>query len=151
MNQSTAKQNFLCAQWRLRSAWASAQSLLCIQWVAKDPRFFHVQSEDWSDWANAQADLSLHWAHRSSCWFCCVVAYYVWFSSVTCQQSRYVGFLYYLSVRLIVDIIKKGESIGGEWVGGKEYLSILNNFMADTLRLGLTVISEIFSSDHSGK
>ena len=24
----------------------------------------------WSDWADAQADLSLHWAHRSFCWFC---------------------------------------------------------------------------------
>ena len=23
-----------------------------------------------SDWADAQADLSLHWAHRSFCWFC---------------------------------------------------------------------------------
>ena len=23
----------------------------------------------WSDWANAQSDLSLHWAHRSFCWF----------------------------------------------------------------------------------
>ena len=26
--------------------------------------------KDWSDWADAQADLSLHWAHISFCWFC---------------------------------------------------------------------------------
>ena len=51
---------------RLRSVWASTQfdpSLLCAQWVAKDPSFLHADSEDWSDWADAQADLSLHWAH----------------------------------------------------------------------------------------
>ena len=36
---------------------------LCIQWVAKNPTFLHVDSEDWSDWADAQADLSLRWAH----------------------------------------------------------------------------------------
>ena len=39
---------WLCTQWRLRPAWASAQSdqsLLCAQWVAKDPRFLHADSE----------------------------------------------------------------------------------------------------------
>ena len=40
-----------------------SESSLCTQWVAKDPSFLHVDSEDWSDWANAQADLSLCWAH----------------------------------------------------------------------------------------
>ena len=38
-----------CAQRRLRSAWASAQSdqsLLCAHWVAKDPSFLHADSED---------------------------------------------------------------------------------------------------------
>ena len=37
------QQNGMCAQQRLRSAWASAQSdqsSLCAQWVAKDPSFF---------------------------------------------------------------------------------------------------------------
>ena len=34
-----------------------------------------VGSEDWSDWVNAQADLCLHWAHRSFCWFCHVLAH----------------------------------------------------------------------------
>ena len=36
---------------------------LCAQWVAKEPRFLHADSEDWSDWADAQADLSLRWMH----------------------------------------------------------------------------------------
>ena len=52
------KRNDLSAQRRLRS-----ESSLCAQWVAKDPSFLHADSEDWSDWADAQADLNLHWAH----------------------------------------------------------------------------------------
>ena len=40
---------WVCAKRRLRSAWASAQSdqesLLGTQWVAKDPRFLHADSE----------------------------------------------------------------------------------------------------------
>ena len=41
-----------CAQPRLGSAWASIQSdqsLMCAQWVAKDPSFLHADNEDWSD------------------------------------------------------------------------------------------------------
>ena len=40
---------WVCTQGRLRSAWAttqSDQSSLCVQWVAKDPSFLHVDSED---------------------------------------------------------------------------------------------------------
>ena len=40
---------WVCAQQRLRSAWASTQSdqsSLCAQWVAKDPSFLHADSED---------------------------------------------------------------------------------------------------------
>ena len=33
----------------IRPVWS--QSLLCAQWVAKDPSFLHADSEDWSDWA----------------------------------------------------------------------------------------------------
>ena len=39
----------VCAQRRLRSAWADAQSdqsSLCVQWVAKDPSFRPADSED---------------------------------------------------------------------------------------------------------
>ena len=52
----------------IRTVWS--ESSLCTQWVAKDPSFLHADSEDWSDWADAQADLSLRWVHRSFCWFC---------------------------------------------------------------------------------
>ena len=45
----TKPTKLVCTQRRLRSAWASAQSdqsSLCAQWVAKDPRFLHADSED---------------------------------------------------------------------------------------------------------
>ena len=54
----TKPTKWLCAQRWLRSAWASTQSdqsLLCAQWVAKDPSFLHADCED--------SDLSLHLAH----------------------------------------------------------------------------------------
>ena len=60
-----------CGQWKLIRlgkcpGWSESslgicpvwsKSLLCAQWEAKDPSFLHVDSEDWSDWADAQADL----------------------------------------------------------------------------------------------
>ena len=50
MSRDMTKQtNWLCAQRRLRSAWASTQSeqsSLCAQCVAKDPRFLHADSKD---------------------------------------------------------------------------------------------------------
>ena len=61
-------------QWRLRSAWASAQSdqsLCCLpeeSWVLSYS--LSTQRRHWSDWANAQADPSLCWAHMPLCWFC---------------------------------------------------------------------------------
>ena len=39
----TKPTKWVCAQRRLRSAWAS---LLCAQWVAKNPSFLHADSED---------------------------------------------------------------------------------------------------------
>ena len=33
-----------------------SQFSLCAEWVAKDPSFLHVGSEDWSYWADAEAD-----------------------------------------------------------------------------------------------
>ena len=45
----------------IRQIWS--ESSLCAQWVAKGPSFLLADSEDWSDWADAQADLSLRWAH----------------------------------------------------------------------------------------
>ena len=34
----------------IRPYWSEPS--LCAQWVAKDPRFLHADSEDWSDWAD---------------------------------------------------------------------------------------------------
>ena len=45
----------------IRPVWS--ESSLCAQCIAKDPSFLHADSEDWSDWADAQADLSLRWGH----------------------------------------------------------------------------------------
>ena len=45
----------------IRPVWS--ESSLRAQWVAKGPKFLHADSDDWSDWADAQADLSLRWAH----------------------------------------------------------------------------------------
>ena len=45
----------------IRPVWS--ESSLCAHWVAKDARFLHADSEDWSDWAEAQADRCLHWEH----------------------------------------------------------------------------------------
>ena len=45
----------------IRSVWS--ESSRCTQLVAKDPRFLQADSEDWSVWADAQADLSLRWTH----------------------------------------------------------------------------------------
>ena len=61
------QQNGMCTQWRLRSAWASAQSdqsSLCAQWVAKDPSLLHADSED-SDQAGRMPRLIWVFAGRT--------------------------------------------------------------------------------------
>ena len=45
----------------IRPVWSEFS--MCAPWVAKDPSFLHADSEDWSDWADAQADLSHRLAH----------------------------------------------------------------------------------------
>ena len=59
----------LCAQQRLGSVWASAQSdqSSLSAWRNIGPLTTY--------WANAQADLSLRWAHMSFCCFCHAVAH----------------------------------------------------------------------------
>ena len=65
---TTKPTKWVCAQRRLRSAWASAQSdqSLCSvrvkkPWILSYP--LCAQRRLWSDWADAQADLSLGWEH----------------------------------------------------------------------------------------
>ena len=65
----------MCAQRRLVSTWASAQSVqssLCAQWVAKDQWFLHLDSKG-SD--QTGRILSLIWAHMSFYWFCHALAH----------------------------------------------------------------------------
>ena len=63
----------------IRPVWS--ESSISAQWVhvAKDPSLLHTDSEDWSDWASAQADLSLRWEHMPLCWFCREAAHFVLF------------------------------------------------------------------------
>ena len=62
------QQNGMCAQWRLRSDWADAQSdqsLHCPHEEGLGPYYpLSAQRRLRSDWADAQTDLSLRWAHR---------------------------------------------------------------------------------------
>ena len=58
------QQNDLCAQWRLRSAWASAQ------WVAEDPKFLHADSEGSDQTGRMPRLFWVRWAQRSFCLFC---------------------------------------------------------------------------------
>ena len=70
-----------------------SESSLCAQWVAKDPSFLHADSEDWSDWADAQADLSLRWANMPFCWFCHDVAHinvHVFYLLALCKDSMMI-------------------------------------------------------------
>ena len=69
----TKPKMWLCAQQRLRSAWASAQSdqsVRCQHEESFGTSSYFKLSKDWSDWVDDQADLSLRWAHLSFCWFC---------------------------------------------------------------------------------
>ena len=71
------KQYCMCAQRRLRSAWASSQSDQSLLSASINVWSF-IQRRRWSDWADAQADLKLRWAHRSFCWLCHAMAQCIW-------------------------------------------------------------------------
>ena len=66
-HDTTKPKKWVCAQWSLRSAmgirpvWSKYSR--CAQWVAKDPRFLHADSEDSDQTGRMQADLSLRSAH----------------------------------------------------------------------------------------
>ena len=62
---------------RKATKWVSAQSdqsSLCAQWVAKDPKFLHVDSEDWSGHGICPGWSESSLAAQSFCWFCHVAA-----------------------------------------------------------------------------
>ena len=67
----TKPTKWLCGQRRCKSAWAFARSDHSLQCaLIKESSFLHADSDDWSNSKDAQADLSLHWAHKPFCWFC---------------------------------------------------------------------------------
>ena len=82
----TKPTNWLRAQRRLRSAWASAasdQSSLCAQWVAKAPMLLHADNED-SD----QTGRSSLGAHSFCCLLSCRSSFYF---KVPPQAKKYVA------------------------------------------------------------
>ena len=66
--------NGMCAQRRLKSAWASSQSdqssLSAWRKLGSLATHWAHSQKLWSDWADAKADLCLCRAHMSFCWFC---------------------------------------------------------------------------------
>ena len=54
-------------------------------WVFSNPLI--SQRRLWSDWMDGQTDLSLHWAHRSVCWFWHEVAY-IYFCHTLMQNDK---------------------------------------------------------------
>ena len=69
----------------IRPVWS--ESSLWAQWVAMDPSFLHADTEDWSDWADALADLSLRWAHTHFVGF--VVSWLIYFLVLWDHNSFY--------------------------------------------------------------
>ena len=78
----------MCAQQRLRSAWASAQSNKSLRLCSvgsSGPKLSSCgQRRLCSDWADAQAELSLRWAHKPVCWFCHEVAHIITLLRANC-------------------------------------------------------------------
>ena len=86
----TKPTKWVCAQWRLRSAWTSTQSdqSSLSAWRKLVPLAIHwAHSEDWSDWADAQADLSLRWVHIHFVGF--VMSWYISFSHGHLKNACY--------------------------------------------------------------
>ena len=110
-----------CAPSELRSAWASTlsdQSSLCAQWVAKDPSFLQVDSEDGCPgWSESSLDAQVILLVLSCC-----SSYRVFYISAhvfLCFPSNYRKFPKNSDTRKIAVIILKFEQVGSaqeEWV-----------------------------------
>ena len=93
----------MCAQQRLRSAWASTQSdqtesSLCAQWIAKDPSFLHAASED-SDQTERMPRLIWVFAGRT----CHFVGFVM--SRLISSWKSLSGTLWFLSFFLVFQIL----------------------------------------------
>ena len=81
----------MCAQRRLISAWASAQSVQIYAWRKLGSLATHrAHREDWSDWAEAQTDQSALGKHPF-CWFCCALVHIVFV--INSKWNRHVQIL----------------------------------------------------------
>ena len=69
----TKPTKWVCAKGRFRSAQSDQESSLCAQWVAKDPSFRHVDSED-SDQTGRMPRLIWVFAERTAVLLVCQVA-----------------------------------------------------------------------------
>ena len=98
-----------------------SESSLCAQWAAKDPSFLHADSEDWSDWADAQADLSLRWAHTHFVGFV--------MSRLICIIIRH----HYPPYQMITVIVSTWETMAAV----DFYLQYIQIFVSDTVWFSL--------------
>ena len=131
MNHDMTKPTkWVCAQQKLRSAWASAQSdqsLQCTEWVAKDPRFLHGDSEDSDRTGRMPGWFESLLGAQSFCWFCHVAAQikfsnFVHVLSHISEQSPFpiINTICLYLVQLIVIIIRtKFSFIAMRWVVGQ--------------------------------
>ena len=93
------QQSGMCAQQRIRSAWASAQSdqSLCCPHKARVLSYpLSAQQRHWPDCADAHADLSLRWAH----------SHFVGF-----VMRRLIWLYYYVIILLLLNSLFKITSI----------------------------------------
>ena len=124
----------MCAQRRLRSAWASALIrvfAVCMKkaWVLSYP--MSAQWRLWSDWADATADLSLCWAHMPFCWFCHEAAHFEFIlqnflsgnSNVCCSIRQPIKFIDYW-------LFHGGSSVVQFSVSPPYRISVLNFYYA---------------------
>ena len=107
----------------------SSESLLCAQWVAKDPSFLHAGSEDPDqDWVDAQADLSLRWAHTHFVGF--VMSWLRCFSQLYSQHdSFYLTHNCFASVWFSYNLFEINI-----WASSWEYMSL---GVSDQVQTGL--------------
>ena len=74
----------ICPVWSESSlsTWKQLRSL-AVHWA-------HSKDSDQTGWMpRLQADLSLHWAHRSFCWFCYEVAHFCFISIIWKRRFRF--------------------------------------------------------------
>ena len=109
------QQNGMCAHWRLRSTWASAQS---------DQSLLCPHEEGWSPSLSLErtakplirlGDLSLRWTQRSFCWLCHEAAHF------TLSHLRQQYWFLLIQGVLFPEILRESE---GFYVSMHMYVSV---------------------------